>query len=113
MSLHSFWDNVMMKSKKFRSVRNEATTLRNKPDLSRDKLANELGVKSFNDWAVGTYKVAIAKAYFNGTLQGSNDKKDGVPLPNDYMDKAKEMAERQIVLSGYRISEAMVEVFGK
>jgi hypothetical protein len=34
-------------------------------------------------------------------------------LPSDYTDKAKEVAEHEIVLSGYRMSEAMVDVFGQ
>jgi hypothetical protein len=70
-------------------------------------------VKQFNDWAVEGYNLAIERAYYKGTLQGSTDKKNGAPLPANYTKQAKETAERQIVLSGYRISDAIVELFGK
>jgi hypothetical protein len=113
ISLHQLWDGLILGSDKFQTVRNEATTLRNRPDLKRDNLAERLAVQPFNDWAVGTYTIAIEQAYSQGTLQGSASKNHGVALPKDYKDKAKEMAERQIVLSGYRISDAMVKALGQ
>ncbi|MBI4962475.1 MAG: S1/P1 nuclease [Desulfomonile tiedjei] len=113
ISLHQLWDGLILGSDRLKAVKDEATLLRNKPDLKRDKFADELAVKSFSDWAVGTCKVAIDRAYCSGSLQGSNAKDDGVVLPSDYKGKAKEAAERQIVLSGYRISDAMFDVFGE
>jgi hypothetical protein len=112
ISLHKLWDGLILGSDKFQSVRNKATSLRNKPDMKRDNFAEQLGVQSFNDWAVETYATAIEQAYRKGTLKGSTSENDGVVLPADYKDKAKEVAERQIVLSGYRISDTMVDVFG-
>ncbi|MGO9568743.1 MAG: S1/P1 nuclease [Desulfomonilaceae bacterium] len=113
MSLHGLWDGLIIGSDKFQAVRNEATDLRNRPGFKREDFAEQLAVKLFNDWAVETYNVAIEQAYRGGTLKGSSDKNDGVFLPSDYMDKAKAVAEKQIVLSGYRLSDAMVEVFGQ
>jgi len=113
MSLHGLWDGLVIGSDKFQAVRNEANELRNRPGFKREDFAEQLAVKLFNDWAVATYNVAIEQAYRRGTLKGSSDKNDGVVLPSDYTDKAKAVAERQIVLSGYRLSDAMVEVFGQ
>ncbi len=81
--------------------------------MKRDNFAEQLAVPSFNDWAVATYTTAIDQAYRKGTLKGSTSKNDGAVLPSDYTDKAKDVAERQIVLSGYRISDAMVDLFGQ
>jgi hypothetical protein len=53
----------------------------------------------------------VEQAYRKGTLRGSIMKDDGAVLPGDYIDKAREVAERQIVLSGHRIGDAMVAVF--
>ena len=38
---------------------------------------------------------------------------DGVVIPGDYKDKVKEVVERQIVLSGYRICDATADLFGE
>ncbi|MGB6067642.1 MAG: S1/P1 nuclease [Desulfomonilaceae bacterium] len=113
ISLHKLWDGLIIGSDKFQAVRNETTELQNRPGFKREDFAEQLAVKLFNDWAVETYNVATEQAYRGGTLKGSSDKNDGVVLPSDYMDKAKAVAEKQIVLSGYRLSDAMVEVFGQ
>jgi hypothetical protein len=113
ISLHQLWDGLILGSDKFQTVRNKATELRNRPGFKREDFAEQLAVKPFNDWAAETYTIAVDQAYRKGTLQGSTNKDDGVVLPSDYNDRVKEVAERQIVLSGYRISDAMVEVFGR
>jgi pyruvoyl-dependent arginine decarboxylase (PvlArgDC) len=56
---------------------------------------------------------AIDGAYLNDALKGGTSKEDAVVAPEDYRTKAKDVAERQIVFSGYRLSDAMVEVFGE
>jgi hypothetical protein len=111
ISLHEFWDNLILGSDKFRTVRNAATLLRNMPDLTRDTFAEQLAVKQFEDWALASYKVAVDKVYLEGKLQGNKDKNNGLVLPADYKGPAKETAKRQIMLAGYRISDAMVELF--
>jgi hypothetical protein len=114
ISLHKLWDDLILGYKNdFREARNKATVLRNNADLKRAKFAEQLAVKQFNDWAVEGYNLAIERAYYKGTLKGSTDKENGAPLPENYTKGAKETAERQIVLSGYRISDAIVELFGK
>ena len=113
ISLHKLWDRLLLQSDKFQIVRNIATKLRNRPGLKRDGLAEQLAVKSFKDWALGSHAIAVDQAYRKGTLRGGTEKSHGVVLPSDYVDKAKSIAERQIVLSGYRISDAMVELFGR
>jgi len=113
ISLHQLWDGLILGSDKFQAVRNEATALRNKPDFKRENFTEQLAVKPFTDWALETFSVAVEQAYRKGTLQGSTDKNNGVVLPDDYTDKVKAVAERQIVVAGYRISDAMAEVFGQ
>lgn len=113
ISLHQFWDGLILGSDRFQTVRNEAMKLRNMSGLKREDFSEELAVQPFNDWAVAAHNVAIKQAYRNGTLQGSTSKSNGVVLPGDYKDEAKESAERQLVLSAYRISDSMIEIFGK
>ena len=113
ISLHEFWDDLILGSDKFQAVRNVATLLRSRPDLTRETFAKQLAVKQYNDWALASYNLATDKIYNKGKLQGSNDKNNGVVLPADYKGPAKKAAEIQVVLAGYRISDAMVELFGK
>jgi hypothetical protein len=113
ISLHRSWDGLLVGSTKFQVVRNKATSLEDKPGLKRNRLSELLAVKSFKDWALESYAIAVQQAYRKGALRGSPAKDDGVPLPADYVDKAKEIAERRIVLSGYRLSNAMVALFGR
>ncbi len=113
ISLHQLWDGLILGSDRFQSVRNAATLLSNRPDVKRAAFTSQLAVNEFNDWALDSYNVAIDKVYVNGNLQGSKDNKNGVVLPADYKGPAKKTAERQIVLAGYRISDTMVELFGK
>lgn len=110
--LHGFWDNLIPKSEEFESVQKKADALRENPDLKREKFSNELSVRPFNDWAVATYKIAISRTYLNGTLKAGKED-DGAVIPSDYKEKSKEVAKRQVVLSGYRISDVMVELFGQ
>jgi hypothetical protein len=113
ISLHKLWDGLILGSDNFRAVRNKATALRNKAGMKRGDFAHQLQVKPFDEWAKETYAIAVTDASRNGTLQGGSDKSDGPVLPSGYLDSAKQIAERQIVLSGYRIADVMVEVFGK
>jgi len=112
-NLHHLWDELIIKSDEFQKVRDEATTLRNKPGFKREDFAKRLDARSFDDWAREAWKIAVEKAYRKGTLPGSTKESDGPDLPSDYMGSVKADAEKQVVLSGYRISDAMIEVFGK
>jgi len=113
ITLHNFWDGLVIGSGKFENVRKRATALMNKPGLKREDFAADLTVRSFKDWAVASYHLAAKRAYVTETLQGGADRNQRVMLSGDYTDQAKAVAERQVVLSGYRISDAMVDVFGR
>jgi len=113
ISLHKFWDGLILGSDKFKAARDMATLLRNKPGFKRENFAEELTVRSFSEWAFASYVIAKDRTYLNGTLQGSKVQGEGPVLPNDYKDKAKQTAERQIVLSGFRISDIMVDLMGQ
>jgi len=113
IKLHSFWDGVIMKSNKLNSIRNEATRLMNEPGMDRDSLAQRLTLTDFNGWAVETYGIAVKDAYLNGSLKGGKDEQSGELLPDAYTANAKKIAEGQIVLAGYRISDVLGEMFGK
>lgn len=111
ISLHKFWDDLILGSERFQTVRNTATKIR--ADYQRSKLP-ELRETQFNNWAkLESFRIAKQKVYLNGKLSGSSDKNDGKPLPPNYAATAKPIAERQMSLAGYRLADVLNKLFGK
>jgi hypothetical protein len=93
-------------SDRFQSVRNQAIALRQNADYQRDKLP-ELAETSFDAAKVESYKLA-PQVYEN--LQ-SGTKIDGKELPDGYADTAKTIAQRRLVLAGYRLADYLKAAF--
>ncbi|MBE8988033.1 S1/P1 nuclease [Nostoc sp. LEGE 12450] len=111
ISLHKFWDDLILGSENFQTVRNTATKIR--ADYQRSKLP-ELRETKFDNWAkVESFNIAKQKAYLNGKLSGNSDKSDGKVLPQNYAATAKPIAERRMSLAGYRLADVLNKLFGK
>jgi S1/P1 Nuclease len=107
ISLHKYWDDLILGSDRFQSVRNQAISLRQNADYERGNLP-ELAETSFEKWSkVESYKLA-PQVYEN--LQ-SGTKTDGKALPDGYADTAKTIAERRLVLAGYRLADYLKAAF--
>ena len=110
ISLHTFWDDLILGSERFQSVRNTATALRLQPDHARAQLP-ELRETNFEQWATQeSFTVAKEDAYRHGQLRGSRDKQNGEVFPADYITTVKPHAERRIVLAGYRLADVLTQV---
>jgi hypothetical protein len=92
-------------------VKNEATRLINLPNSTRGSFP-QLSTSSPSLWAANE-SLALAKTvgYRNGELIGSTDENEGEPLPDDYLDQAKPVAESQVVLAGYRLADLLRSLF--
>ena len=111
ISLHWFWDDLILGSKRFRTVRNRSTELRLSPSYSRNALS-ELSETQFDNWAKPeSFEIAKEFAYRNGTISGSPDKDSAKVLPVDYASSVKKVAERRAVLAGYRIADLLQQSF--
>lgn len=110
ISLHKLWDDFILGSERFQSVRNRATELATRPDLARDTFA-ELGTGSIEGWAKESFGLAKSAAYLDGDLQGSKDEHDGEVLPEDYISQVRPAALRRAVLAGYRLSDQLKALF--
>ena len=53
--------------------------------------------------------MAKEHAYRNGQLRGSRDQEHGEMLPADYIATVKPLAERRIVLAGYRLADVLTQ----
>ncbi|OWY63973.1 hypothetical protein B7486_49880 [cyanobacterium TDX16] len=111
ISLHQFWDDLILGSQNIRTVRNRATQLRLNPSYSRSKLS-ELSQKQFDEWAKPeSYELAKKVVYRNGTLAGSPQEDSAPVLPSDYASSAQAVGERRAVLAGYRLADLLQQVF--
>jgi hypothetical protein len=107
ISLHKYWDDLILGSDRFQSVQNQAIALRNNPEYQRGQLS-ELSETNFNRWA-SVESVKIAPQVYQGLQSGS--KTDGKVLPDDYADTAKPIAERRMMLAGYRLANYLKAAF--
>jgi len=64
-----------------------------------------LAETQFNSWAKVESFTLAKQAYLNGKLVGSSDRNNGKVLPPNYATTVQPVAERRIVLSGYRIAD--------
>lgn len=111
ISLHKFWDDLVLGSDRFQTVRNKAIELRQRPSHQR-RVLPELAETQFNNWAkVESFTLAKQQAYLNGKLVGSSDRSNGKVLPPSYAATVQPVAERRIVLSGYRIADLLDKLF--
>jgi len=53
--------------------------------------------------------MAKEQAYRHGQLRGTRDQQNGEVLPADYIATVKPLAERRIVLSGYRLADVLTQ----
>jgi S1/P1 Nuclease len=117
MDLHRFWDGVITSSQNLTRLRNEATALRNRQEFQRSQLT-ELANTDFESWAKESFEIATKIAYLNGGLIGipRGESKDCTTvaeapvLPAGYVVSAKRIADRRIMLAGYRLADLLTRV---
>jgi S1/P1 Nuclease len=117
MDLHRFWDGVITSSSNLTRLRNEATTLRNRQEFQRSQLT-ELANTDFGSWAKESFEIATKIAYRNGGRIGSP--RDGnrdctmeaaAPvLPVGYVVSASRIADRRMILAGYRVADLLMRL---
>jgi hypothetical protein len=119
MDLHRFWDGVITSSSNLTRLRNEATALRNRQEFQRSQL-NELVSTDFESWAKESFEIATKIAYRNGGRLGSPKAGNmdcamvaAAPvLPARYVVSARRIADRRMVLAGYRLADLLSRIMG-
>jgi len=117
MDLHRFWDGVITSSQNLTRLRNEATALRNRQEFQRSQLT-ELGSTGFESWAKESYEIATKIAYLNGGRIGTPKAvamdctmvAAAPVLPVGYVVSAARIADRRIILAGYRFVDLLKRV---
>lgn len=109
--LHSFWDGLIIKSEGFVLVRNKAEELRARVSHRRAAL-RELSERDFHDWSIQeSFPAAKIHAYRLGALVVGSDEEHAELLPANYTFIVKPLAERRMVLAGYRLADILKDNF--
>jgi len=117
MDLHRFWDGVITSSQNLTRLRNQATALRNRQEFQRSQLT-ELADTDFESWAKESFEIATKIAYQNGKLSGAPraGNRDCTTVttapmfPIGYVVIAKHIADRRMILAGYRSADLLTRV---
>jgi hypothetical protein len=120
MDLHRFWDGAITSSQNLTRLRNEATALRNRQEFQRSQLA-ELASTDFESWAKESFEIAAKIVYRNGgrigvPKGGTIDCTTVAAAPVllvGYVAIAKHIADRRIILAGYRLANVLRQVLLK
>src|SRR5215471_18726163 len=114
MDLHRFWDGVITSSQNLTRLRNDATALRNQQEFQRNQLT-ELANADFESWAKESFEIATKIAYRNsgrigipkGGSKDCRDVKAAPWLPPGYVHSASWIADRRVILAGYRLADLL------
>jgi S1/P1 Nuclease len=98
-------------------LRNEATALRNRQGFHRSQLT-ELANTDFESWAKESFEIATKIAYRNGGRIGTP--KAGATdctmvatapaLPVGYVVSSSRIADRRMILAGYRLADLLIRM---
>ena len=101
--LHSIWDGLLGTSANPCTQWNYATEIDAK--YSRASLPELATHRTPKEWSLESRELAIEKAYLRGELKGATDQAHAPSLPADYTKQAKQVAEKQAALAGYRLAD--------
>ncbi|WP_229379867.1 S1/P1 nuclease [Fibrella forsythiae] len=107
INLHSFWDGMLLGDDDFQAARNLAVLARQ--TVRREQLP-QLGKTDIGSWSKESFQLAQDNAYRSNTLAAGTDQ-EGAILPPDYVATVKPIAQRQMVLAGYRLADELTADF--
>jgi hypothetical protein len=107
ISLHKFWDDLILGSEDFRAARNRAVRLRlTHPRETLPELSPTPAESDFRLWAeVEGLALARTKVYQGGQLAGGTTREEGPILPRDYAGTAHPVAQRRLALAAHRLKD--------
>ena len=116
INLHRFWDGVITTSSNMTRLNNEATTLRNRSEFSKNQLT-ELASTDYEAWVKESLQIATTITYQNGAIgtpkgefKDCSEIVDAKLLPNGYARVAGRIADRRIMLAGYRLADLLKQL---
>jgi hypothetical protein len=123
-SIHAVFDELFGHDTRLATLRDTGERIDHSPGLTPEALKVPRARKDPMDWAKESVRAAIEFAYLNGKLEAlrgltvkqfqhqSQIKVSDVPrIRPDYEQNALPVAEQRVALGGYRLADALTEVF--
>jgi hypothetical protein len=104
-NLHSFWDGMLLKDDDYPTVDSMAVSLLRM--YSREQLPQLGKTPTIVAWSKESFQLAQDNVYRSNSLPPGTDA-DATVLPPDYVATVKPIAQRQVALSGYRLSDELI-----
>jgi len=114
ISLHTYWDGLMGKNLNAKRAMQRALSLLSKPEYMEPALEELRQNLKPIDWAKKeSLTYARTHVYRNGKLTGTlpQYKEEAQLVPEDYISKSQPLAEKRVVLAGYRIAQLLIDAF--
>ncbi|HUO11047.1 MAG TPA: S1/P1 nuclease [Phycisphaerae bacterium] len=116
-NLHSLWDGMLGGFLEIDAVEKIADKL--EKEHPRKEFEKELAVTDIDHWVYASQDEAKHVVYMEGKVPGvprSDGDRNGTqpavpPLPQEYMDRAHALADRKVTLAGYRLADALNNIF--
>jgi hypothetical protein len=108
VKLHALWDNMVIDSDDFPDIHNGYVSLTN--EYGRDDLS-DVNEDDQKEWIQESFRLAKEKAYLEGALRGGTTLRTAQRLPNGYINNAKPIAKKRLVLAGYRLADLLERLF--
>ena len=109
ITLHKFWDDLILGSDNFQDVKNRSIEIRT--EFPRDKLpelAQHVEPSDLQKWAEESLDTAKTTVYRQGKVTGSPERSKAPALPEDYISTTKPVAEHRMADAGYRLADVLV-----
>ena len=115
LSLHRLWDGLITSNNNTRTLRNIAIELQSR--FTRSGLS-ELAVTAPEAWVKESFEIATKIAYQNGALRGTPKGKrrdcreviDAAVLSVGYVQMGRKIADRRLMLLGYRLADLLRQI---
>jgi hypothetical protein len=117
LDLHRLWDGLITSTNNVGRLRDIATDLL---DKFSDTSLRELDETQPEAWAKESFEIATKITYQNGKLRGTpkgqrkdcREVTDAVVLPVGYAKIAGQIADRRLILAGYRLANLLMRSVG-
>jgi hypothetical protein len=110
ISLHWFWDGLIVGGDEVRETGNKAIELRNEYPRSKLKeIGKQVSAGDIDRWVQESFQLARRSVYRQGKLIGNPVEKNAPVLPEGYSTQVQPLAQRRAVLASYRMAAVIVQ----
>jgi hypothetical protein len=111
ISLHKYWDDLVIGSERVTDVRNRGIELRhNFPREQLDRTPKAVMPADFAKWIQESFQLAKGEVYKNGKVVGARSRENAPVLPEGYAKSTQPVAQKRVALAGYRLADLLQKI---